>query len=95
MVVHLLNVITLSSLDETDRHAREIPLINRCFHCATFRHIAVVIQLKMELIQKVKLLLIAVNKTLMHEDFGRLLLRLAVALLGAGRFAVVSDPVWK
>ena len=55
----------------------------------------VVIQLEMELIEMVKSLWVAVDKTLMHEDFGRLLLRLAVALLGAGRFAVVSDPAWK
>ncbi|MNZ65273.1 hypothetical protein D3C78_834600 [compost metagenome] len=46
MGVHLRYVITLTSLEENGRSARQIPLINSYFHCATIRHILLRLQVK-------------------------------------------------
>jgi putative oxidoreductase len=78
MVLHLLFVITLTSLDETDRSARPFPSFSAGLLFANPAYSVDTPDGKQESFQMVKSLLSAVNKMLSHDDVGKLLLRLAV-----------------
>ncbi|NYY80026.1 hypothetical protein DMH17_15845 [Raoultella planticola] len=71
-------VITLTSLDETDRFARRSPHFPLVLLFANPAYCVDTPDGKQESFQMVKSLLNAVNKMFSHDDVGKLLLRLAV-----------------